>query len=382
MTFEFLQQYWWFIVSLLGALLVFLMFVQGGNVLVFTAGKTELERRMMVNSTGRKWDLTFTTLVTFGGAFFASFPLFYSTSFSGAYWVWMLILLTFVLQAVSYEFQNKKGNIAGAKTYATFLLINGLFAPFLIGAAVGTFFTGSDFLVEKGVIATTHVSAISTWGTELHGLEVILSPNMFCLIFGLMLTLLTIVLGGLYLINNIDDKKLNQRLRRQTGFFSLAFLVVFLYLVFQVLTMPGYAVNPTTGEVFMQDGKYLLNFIQMPLVAASFLIGVVLVLVGIYLGVATKSIYGIWSAGVGVVLVAVSLFLVVGLNNTAFYPSATHLQSSLTIHNASSGFMTLKVMFWVSMLVPFVATYIFFVWRAMDKQKITSEEMQSSGTKY
>lgn len=380
MTYEFLQQYWWCIVSLLGAILVFLMFVQGGNILVFTAGKSDAERRMMINSTGRKWDLTFTTLVTFGGAFFASFPLFYSTSFGGAYWVWILILLTFVLQAVSYEFQNKKGNIVGSLPYRVFLLINGIFAPLLIGAAIGTFFTGSDFTVNKAAMTVLESPVISRWGNSLHGLEVITSPDIFSLAFGVMILLIVITLGGLYMINNINDDTLRTRLRKQVRVAGLAFVVFFLLVLYMMFTMEGFA-EAEDGTIYMQKYVYLTNFLELPIVLATFLIGVVLVLVGYFLGAFTKKTSGIWFAGIGIVLAAWAILLSVGLNGV-FYPSYADLQSSLTIHNSSSSYITLKAMFFVSFFVPFVIAYIVYAWRAMDSKKITKQEISETKDKY
>ena len=377
----FLQQYWWLVVSLLGAILVFLLFVQGGNSLLFCLGKTEEHRKMMVNSTGRKWEFTFTTLVTFGGAFFASFPLFYSTSFGGAYWLWMIILFSFVLQAVSYEFQSKAGNLLGKKTYRTFLVINGVVGPLLLGGAVATFFTGSDFYINKANMTDTIMPVISHWANGWHGLDALTNP--WNVVLGLAVFFLARILGALYFINNIDDKDLVARSRRSLIGNSVLFLVFFLSFVIRTLLADGYAVNPETGEVFMEPYKYLTNFIEMPLVLVLFLIGVVLVLFGIGKSLLkTKFDKGIWFTGVGTVLAVLSLLLVAGYNNTAYYPSTNDLQSSLTLANSCSSQFTLRVMFYVSFLVPFVLAYIFYAWRSIDIHKISEKEMKDGGHAY
>ncbi|WP_297329425.1 cytochrome d ubiquinol oxidase subunit II [uncultured Bacteroides sp.] len=379
--YTFLQQYWWFVVSLLGALLVFLLFVQGGNSLLFSLGKTEEQRKMMVNSTGRKWEFTFTTLVTFGGAFFASFPLFYSTSFGGAYWLWMIILFSFVLQAVSYEFQSKAGNLLGKTTYRIFLVINGVVGPVLLGGAVATFFTGSNFYVNKGNIADTVMPVISQWGNGWHGLDALLNP--WNVILGLAVFFLARILGTLYFINNIDEKDLIARCRRSLWLNTGLFLVFFLSFVIRTLVADGYAVNPETGEIFMEPYKYLTNFIEMPIILVVFLIGVVAVLWGI-IRTLWKPTFdkGIWFAGVGTVLTVLALFLIAGYNNTAYYPSTNDLQSSLTLANSCSSLFTLKVMAYVSILVPFVLAYIFYAWRSIDNRKIDAEEMKEGGHAY
>lgn len=379
MTYSFLQTYWWFIVSLLAGLLVFLLFVQGGNFWILIVGKNEDERKMLVNSTGRKWEFTFTTLVLFGGAFFASFPLFYSTSFGGAYWVWMLLLLTFVFQAVSYEFQNKKGNILGTKTFRVFLAANGLLAPILIGTAVGTFFTGSNFTVNKTAIADSFSPVISTWGTAWHGLEAVANP--WNVLLGISVFLLAAFLGALYSLNNISDDNLNASLRRKAIASGLAFVVCFVVWLIHLCVADGFAVD-ASGVVFMESYKYLHNFLQMPIVLVVFLLGVVLVLSGFCLTAFTKSKKGIWPAGVGTVLTVLGLLLIAGLNGTAYYPSSADLQSSLTIANSSSSFFTLKTMFWVSLVVPFVLAYIAYAWYLMDKKPITKEEINSAENKY
>lgn len=377
----YLQQYWWLVVSLLGAILVFLLFVQGGNSLLFSLGKTETQRKMMVNSTGRKWEFTFTTLVTFGGAFFASFPLFYSTSFGGAYWLWMIILFSFVLQAVSYEFQSKAGNLLGKKTYQVFLVINGVVGPVLLGGAVATFFTGSDFYVNKANMTDTLMPVISQWGNGWHGLDAL--TNIWNVVLGLAVFFLARVLGSLYFINNIDDKELTDKCRRAVRNNTVLFLVFFLAFVIRTLVSDGFAVNPDTQEIYMQPYKYLTNFIEMPVVLALFLIGVVLVLFGIGKTLLKKTFdKGIWFTGIGTVLTVLSLLLVAGYNNTAYYPSYTDLQSSLTLANSCSSEFTLKTMAYVSILVPFVIAYIFYAWRSIDCHKITEKEMDEGGHSY
>lgn len=379
-TYMFLQQYWWFIISLLAGLLVFLMFVQGGNALLSLA-KTEDERKMMVNSTGRKWEFTFTTLVTFGGAFFASFPLFYSTSFGGAYWLWMIILFTFVLQAVSYEFQSRKGNLLGRGTYRFFLVLNGLLAPFLIGAAVATFFTGSEFIVSKDNMTETLMPVISTWANPLHGLEAL--GNIWNWVLGGAVAFLAQVLGALYFINNIDDVTVYNRSRRSLMWNSFIFVILFVAFVVYILVKDGYAVDPATGNIYMESFKYLNNFLAMPAVLVVFLVGVVLVLAGIALTLLRKNFRkGIWLSGAGTVLAVMGLMMCVGYNNTAYYPSVADLQSSLTITNSSSSLFTLKTMAYVSVLVPFVVAYIFYAWHAIDHRKITKSEMKDGEHTY
>lgn len=380
-TYILLQQYWWFLVSLLGALLVFLLFVQGGQSLLFTIGKSEVEQKMIMNSTGRKWEFTFTTLVTFGGAFFASFPLFYSTSFGGAYWVWMLILLCFVLQAVSYEYQSKKGNLLGKKTYRIFLILNGVLGPLLLGTAVGTFFNGAEFAINKEQLSEVAMPVISTWANPLHGLEAAFNP--WNLMLGLAVFFLSRVLALLYFINNIDDANIYDRCRSQLRKETIPFLLFFLAFVIHLLLADGFAVDPQSQVVFMQPFKYFINLMQMPIVAAVLLIGVIAVLMGI-----SKTIFvkgwkkGIWFTGVGTVLTVLALLLCAGWNNTAYYPSLADLQSSLTIQNSCSSPFTLKVMSIVSLLVPFVLAYIYYAWRALDLRKIDSKEMNESHHTY
>lgn len=377
-TYIFLQQYWWFVVSLLGAILVFLLFVQGGNSLIFCLGKTEEQRKMIINSTGRKWEFTFTTLVTFGGAFFASFPLFYSTSFGGAYWLLMIILFTFVLQAVSYEFQSKAGNLLGKKAYRVFLVLNGVVGPVLLGGAVATFFTGSAFYINKGNIADTMMPVISSWANAGHGLDALLNP--WNVVLGLAVFFLARILGSLYFINNISDADLVKRCRRALWGNTGLFLIFFLSFVIRTLLADGYAVNPENGEIFMEPYKYLTNFIEMPVVLVVFLIGVLAVLWGI-IRTLWKPAFdkGIWFAGAGTVLTVLALLLVAGYNNTAYYPSTADLQSSLTLANSCSSQFTLRVMAYVSILVPFVLAYIFYAWRSIDRKKIDAKEMQDEG---
>ncbi len=376
----FLQQYWWFIVSLLGGLLVFLLFVQGGNVLIFSAGRSEAERSLIVNSTGRKWELTFTTLVTFGGAFFASFPLFYSTSFGGAYWLWVLILISFVFQAVSYEFQTKAGNILGRNTFRAFLVANGFLGPFLLGMAVATFFTGSDFTVNKEAVGDSLAPVISTWGNGWHGLEAF--TNIWNICLGLAVFFLAMTLGALYMINNIEDENIVLKLRLRLWLSSFCFLILFVAFLLHICIAPGFAVDQD-GTVFMEKSKYLHNFIQMPAVLVIFLAGVVLVLYGIVRTLASRKYRrGIWSTGLGTVLAVLGLFLVAGYNGTAYYPSVTDLQSSLTISNSSSSLFTLKTMTIVSFIIPFVLAYIVYAWRSMDRKSLTVDELDETTDKY
>ena len=380
MTYETLQAYWWIIVSLLAAIFVFLMFVQGGQTLLKQLSKTEMERTLLVNSIGRKWDLTFTTLVTFGGAFFASFPLFYSTSFGGAYWVWTLILFSFIIQAVSYEYRTKAGNFLGQKTYDTFLFINGILAPVLIGVAVGTFFTGSEFSVNKLNITNVADPVISRWETATHGLEAAL--NITNLALGLALLFLSRVLAMLYFINNIDNDAIIQRSAKKLKLCSSAFLVFFLLFVGLILTKEGFAVDPDTKLVFMENFKYLHNLIEMPVVLIIFLLGVLGVLYGIFLGAFKTSSKGIWFAGAGTILTVLAVLMLAGFNNTAFYPSTFDLQSSLTIENACSSNYTLTAMSWVSLLVPFVAAYIWYAWKALSKNKVSEADIENDSMKY
>lgn len=380
MTYDFLQHYWWFIISLLGALLVFLLFVQGANSMIFQLGKTEEERRMLINSTGRKWEFTFTTLVTFGGAFFASFPLFYSTSFGGAYWVWVLILFTFIIQAISYEFQNKAGNLFGVRTFQTGLIINGVLGPLLLGGAVATFFTGSNFIVEKGNITDFMQPVISHWANGSRGLDVLLNP--WVVIFGISVVFLARILGTLYINNNVNDDIIRGRVRKQLLVNTVLFLLFFLPFLIVTLVGEGYAVNEA-GVIVMEPMKYLNNLLAMWPLAIILLVGVVLLLFGIVKTVLKPEyVRGIWPAGIGVVLVVLVLFLIAGWNNTAYYPSTADLQSSLTLQNSSSSEFTLKAMFYVSFLVPFVLAYIFYAWRAIDKKAIDRKEIAEDDHAY
>ena len=367
-TYSFLQQYWWFLVSLLGGLLVFLMFVQGANSLIFRLGRDEEERKLIIGSTGRKWELTFTTLVTFGGAFFASFPLFYSTSFGGAYWVWMLILVSFVLQAVAYEFQAKPGNVLGRDCYRRFLVFNGVVGPFVVGAAVATFFTGSNFLVTHDALGLGVADAgpvISRWGNAWHGLDALFCPWNWVL--GLAVVFLTRVLGSLYLLNNLHDEELRPRLRRQVLIDTVPFLVLFLAFVGRVLTATGLVYDAATQTFSPEAYRYLHSFLSMPLVALLFLVGVVLVLLGILRTLLKPcTVRGIWFTGIGTVLTVTALLLVAGLDGTAYYPSSLDPQSSLCLANSCSSEFTLTVMSVVSLLIPFVLAYIAYAWHAID----------------
>src|SRR5574344_49123 len=375
MTYILLQQYWWFIVSLLGALLVFLLFVQGGISLLFKLGRTDIERTMLVNALGRKWEFTFTTLVTFGGAFFASFPLFYSTSFGGAYWLWMLILFSFVLQAVSYEFQNKMGNFLGVKTFQWFLIANGILGPLLLGGAVATFFDGSNFLIDKGNITNGLQPIISRWANCSNGLDALLDP--WNLVFGFAVMFLARSLGSLYFINNINDNAIRMKSRHQVMVNGVAFLILFLSFIIRTLLKEGYAVDPATGMIVMEPLKYFHNLMTMWWLLALFLIGVVMVLFGGIKSVFCNSyVKGIWPVGIGVVLVVLALLMSVGYNNTAYYPSNADLQSSLTLTNSCSSEFTLRTMAYVSIFIPFVLAYIVYAWHSIDKKKIEQKEIE------
>ena len=382
MTYTFLQHYWCFIVSLLGALLVFLLFVQGANSVARSLGVTEEGRRLVYNSTGRKWEFTFTTLVTFGGAFFASYPLFYSTSVGGAYWLWMIILFTFVLQAVSYEFQNKIGNFLGPKTFQFFLTLNGIVGPLLLGGAVATFFEGSNFIVDKAnlVDAGAITPVISRWANASHGLDALLNP--WVLVLGFAVVFLARVLGILYVMNNVDDEDIRSRGSVRLIGAAVPFLVLFVAYLVHVLLKDGYAYN-AEGVIYMEPYKYLNNFLEMWYLLIVLLIGVVLVLFGIGKTIFSKKyICGIWPAGIGTVLTVLALLLSCAWNNTAYYPSTADLQSSLTMANSCSSEFTLRTMFYVSLLVPFVLAYIVYAWRAIDKKKITKDELQGDDHAY
>jgi len=375
MSYTFLQHYWWFLISLLGALLVFLLFVQGANTLIFELGKTPEERRLVINSTGRKWEFTFTTLVTFGGAFFAAFPLFYSTSFGGAYWLWMIILFSFVIQAVSYEFQNKLGNFLGARTFQVCLIINGIVGPLLLGGAVATFFDGSNFVVDKANVTALSQPVISHWANASCGLDALLDP--WNVVLGVAVLFLARILGLLYMRNNIDEATLRECCRKKLLPNTVLFLVFFLAFFVRLLVKDGFAYDAGTGVVTMASGKYLSNLLTMWPLAIVLLIGVVALLYGI-IRTWLKADYarGIWPAGIGTVLVVLVLFLIAGWNATAYYPSNADLQSSLTIANSCSSLFTLKTMFYVSLLIPIVLAYIAYCWHAMDHQKLTVEEVK------
>ena len=375
MDYTFLQQYWWFLVSLLGALLVFLLFVQGANSMVFSLGSNEEERRLIVNSTGRKWEFTFTTLVTFGGAFFASFPLFYSTSFGGAYWLWMLILFSFVLQAVSYEFQNKLGNLLGTRTFQWFLVANGIVGPLLLGGAVATFFNGSNFIISKDNLVGDFASpVISSWANASHGLDALLDP--WNLVLGLAVFFLARILGILYIMNNIDDENIRCRASVRLIGVAVPFVILFVAFLVNTLLKDGYAYDPETGVISTVAYKYLNNFVEMWYLAIILLAGVVLVLYGIIRTVISKTyICGIWPAGIGTVLTVLALLLCAGWNNTAYYPSNTDLQRSLTIANSCSSHFTLSTMAVVSLLIPFVLAYIVYAWYSIDKKKLDKKEI-------
>ena len=378
MTYDFLQHYWCFIVSLLGAILVFLLFVQGANSVARSLGYTDEGMRLVYNSTGRKWEFTFTTLVTFGGAFFASFPLFYSTSFGGAYWLWMLILFTFVLQAVSYEFQNKIGNFLGPKTFQFFLTLNGVVGPLLLGGAVATFYEGSNFIVEKDNLLGLDVPTlvISHWANASHGLDALLNP--WVLIFGLAVMFLARVLGILYVMNNVDDADIRSRGSVRLVGSAVPFVILFVAYVVHLLLKDGFAVDPATGLIYMEPFKYLHNFLDMWYLLILFLVGVVLVLFGIGKTVVDKNyVGGIWPAGIGTVLAVLALLLCSAWNHTAYYPSTADLQSSLTLSNSCSSEFTLRTMFYVSFLVPFVLAYIVYCWRKIDAKKLNQEELKN-----
>ena len=382
MTYEFLQNYWWFIVSLLGAILVFLLFVQGANSVARSIGYTEEGRRMVYNSTGRKWEFTFTTLVTFGGAFFASFPLFYSTSFGGAYWLWMIILFTFVLQAVSYEFQNKIGNFLGPKTFQFFLTLNGIVGPLLLGGAVATFFEGSNFIIAKDnlIDANAFTPIISRWANASHGLDALLNP--WVLVFGFAVVFLARTLGILYIINNVDDEDIRSRASVRLIGAAVPFVVLFVAYLVHLLLKDGYAIN-AYGLIYLEPHKYLHNLIDMWGLIGLLVAGVICVLFGIIYTIVRKDyIAGIWQAGFGTIITVLTLLLVAGWNGTAYYPSTADLQSSLTLANSCSSEFTLRTMFYVSLLVPFVLAYIIYAWHAIDKKKITKDDIQGDDHAY
>ena len=381
LTYTFLQHYWWFLIALLGALLVFLLFVQGANSLIFSLSSDEKERELIVNSTGRKWEFTFTTLVTFGGAFFASFPLFYSTSFGGAYWVWILILLSFVLQAVAYEYQSKPGNTLGRNTFRTFLVLNGILGPLLLGMAVATFFTGSPFVVEKDALDATGISpVISRWATAWHGLDALFNPVNYLL--GFAVVFLARTNGILYMLNNIDDPSLRPKLHRALRVNAPLFVLFFVAFVIVLMGLDGYAVA-ANGEVSLEAHKYLHNLLSMPATLIVFLTGVVLVLCGIGLAITQKNERrAIWLSGIGTTLAVLAIFLIAGYNHTCYYPSTTDMQSSLHLQNSCSSEFTLRTMSYVSLLIPFVLAYIAYAWHAIDSKKIDRNELENEEHKY
>lgn len=376
-TYSFLQHYWWFLISLLGGLLAFLLFVQGGQSMLFSLPGNDGQKKVMLSVLGRKWEYTFTTLVTFGGALFASFPLFYSTSFGGAYWLWMLLLLSFVVQAVSYEFRSRPGNVFGTKTYDIFLFINGLLGTLLVGVVVGTFFTGSDFTVDRDNIAAVGSPVISRWGNAWHGLEAIANPRNLCP--GIAVLFLARTLALLLFINRAADDTFRARCRKVLWYNAVPFVAFFLVFVVWTMLGSGYAVAPT-GEVSLQPYKYFMNMLQMPAVGILFVLGVLGVLYGIIVSLACAGVrHGIWASGIGTVVTVTCLLLCAGYNGTAFYPSSADLQSSLTIFNASSSFFTLEVMSVVSLLIPFVLAYIFYAWRALEKKRAAPEDAENDG---
>ena len=379
-TLLFLQHNWWFLISLLGALLVFLLFVQGGQGLLYTMGRTEAERDLVVNALGRKWEFTFTTLVTFGGAFFASFPLFYSTSFGGAFYVWMAILLVFVVQAVSYEYRRKPSNVLGQRTYEAFLVLNGVAGPLLLGVAVGTFFTGAEFTVNRmNMAAVGGDTAISQWATPWHGLEALTDARN--LLLGVAVFALSRVLALHFFLNNLDDETLRLRARRLSCGYSLLFLAAFLAFFGWLLCSDGRAIDPASGTVSIEPYKYLHNLLAMPAVAIVLLAGVAAVLWGLWSGGRNGSRRAIWFSGAGTILTVLALLLLAGWNDTCYYPSLTDMQSSLAITNSSSSLFTLKVMSVVSLLIPFVAAYIWYAWRALTRP-ISEREVEEAEHKY
>jgi len=379
-TLSFLQHYWWFIISLLGALLVFLLFVQGGQGLLHTMGRTAAERDLIASALGRKWELTFTTLVTFGGAFFASFPLFYSTSFGGAFYVWTAILAVFVIQAVSYEYRRKPSNLLGARTYEAFLMLNGIAGPLLLGVAVGTFFTGAEFSVDRMNI--THAggnTAISQWATPWHGLEALADPRN--LLLGVAVFALSRVLALHFFLNNFADETMRLRARRLSGGYALLFLAAFLPFFGWLLCSEGRVIDPASGTVTVVPYTYWNNLLEMPAVAAALLAGVAAVLWGIWTGWRNTSRRAIWFSGAGTILTVLALLLLAGWNDTCYYPSLTDTQSSLAISNSSSSRFTLEVMSYVSLLIPFVAAYIWYAWRALT-QPLSLRDVEDAEHRY
>ena len=375
--FIFLQHYWWFLISLLAASLVALMFVQGGQTLLLRVGRTPIQQKMVLNSLGRKWEITFTTLVVYGGAFFASFSLYYSTSFGGAYWLWMIILFSFIIQAVSYEFMNKPGNLLGRRVYQLFLYINGIVGVFSIGVAVSTLFTGAPFYVQKGNITDLFCPVISTWATPYHGLEAYAYlPN---LLLGAALVLLARIGGAMYLIFNIDDDEVYRRCRQTVLWDTIPFLLFFLSFLVYIFLSEGYAVNPANATIYLEKHKYLMNMIEVPYIGVMFVVGVLLVLFSIAMVWWKKGFRNaFWYEASGALLTVLALFLSLGFNHTAYYPSTVNIQDSLTIYNSSSSLFTLEVMAYVSILLPIVIIYGYFAWRAMDRRRISADDFKEN----
>lgn len=367
-SYLFLQHYWWFIISLLAGLLVFLMFVQGGQSFIFSLSENESQKTMIINALGKKWGFTFTTLVTFGGAFFASFPLFYASSFGGAYWLWMTILFSFVIQAVAYEYRSKPSNVFGKKTFDVFLFINGALGPFLIGTVVATFFSGSEFSLNE-------MNQVS-WANRWHGLEALTDARNVSL--GLAVLFLTRMNGLLYLINRIDDEDLNSRSFKKLISNTVFFLVFFIFFLITLFMAEGYQVDNNSGSIVTEKFKYFNNLLEMPLVLIIFLLGVLAVLYGVGISVFRHSTKGIWFTGPGTIMTVLALFLIAGFNNTAFYPSSFDPGSSLTIRNASSSFFTLNTMMYFSFIIPFVIAYIWFAWKGISGKKITGTVMKKN----
>lgn len=376
MTYEFLQHYWWFLISLLAALLVFLLFVQGANSLLFSLGKNEEERRLIMNSTGRKWEITFTTLVTFGGAFFAAFPLFYATSFGGAFWLWTIVLVSFVLQPISYEFQNKAGNLFGARTFQIFLLINGIIGPVMLGGAIATLFEGADFTINKDYITNGIQPVISQWANDWHGIDALFNP--WVLVFGIVVLLLADMLGLLYVMNNVNDEEIRSRASTLLVGVTIAFILLMCAYLAHLMLKDGYAWRPDTHEIYIVPNKYWHNLTEMWYLLLMLMVSEGLILVGVIRTILGKTyLGGIWPVGTGTVLMVVSLMLCAGWNNTVYYPSNVDLQSSLTIANSCSSEFSLRTIAYLSFVIPFVFAYIVIAWRKIDSKKLDRDEILS-----
>ncbi|MEA5005927.1 MAG: cytochrome d ubiquinol oxidase subunit II [Rikenellaceae bacterium] len=371
----FLQHYWWTIVSLLGALLVALMFVQGGQSLLLSTARNKEEKMLLINALGHKWELTFTTLVTFGGAIFASFPLYYSTSFGGAYWLWIVILFLFVIQAVSYEYRSKKGNILGSRTYEIFLFLNGMFGSILIGVAVGTFFTGGSFVMDKMSITETFRPTISYWTNGWHGLEAIVVP--FNLLMGIVVFLAARTLGLLYVIMQIDSDSLKAKCKSQVKVTGVSFVILFVILLAAIFTKTGYSVNPESGIITPVPYKYFHNMIATVWPGIILIIGTILVLWGLGTNYFSSGKHSFYTTAGGIVMAVWSILLCAAFNNTAYYVSNYDIQESLTLYNSSSSLFTLKVMAYVSLIIPVVVAYIAYVWRALTRKQISSEALNA-----